>query len=263
MSKVVVIEGNSLLCGGLSILLRQHQDIEVVGTAENIESAMVMLGELPKVDVILTNLFFGDYSAFDFIKWCKTAHASASVVALVDNYNHDIVRSALLVGVESFALKQSSLEELLDAIQRVAVGEPYLPKAIYDLLVVGYLDPESLKSSRRGRKDDSPLTQKEREVLILVAEGRTNKQIAKVQQVSIKTVEKHRSNFMRKLGLRNSAEVARYAVSRGLLAVMESRDDGAKNDESGTQANSPAESSAKQRISNTVQLRPTNLSKLR
>lgn len=224
MTEVVVVEGNSLLRDGLSALLDQEKDVQVVGTAASVDMAIDVLIDNPKVGVILTNIEISASPAFDFIRACKVDYPETSVIALADDFDHDSIRSSLLAEVEGFVLTKSTVEELLDAVRTVALGNLYTPRPVYNLLVSGYLNADSLRLSRKKRKHDGLLTQKEREILILVAEGLTNKQIAKTQKVGIKTVEKHRGNFMRKLGLKNSAQVARYAVSHGLLAAMERRD---------------------------------------
>lgn len=224
MTNVLVVEGNGLLRDGLVVLLGQAENIEVVGSADCAESAMEVLQDTPNVDVVLTSLYFQEIPAFDFIRWCKTNYTHIDIILLAKKYDHDLVRSALLIGVVGFVLKESCLEDLLIAIRSTGTGSAYLPQVIYKLLVAGYLKTGSQKSARRMRKNDGLLTQKEQEVLVLVAEGRTNKQISKTQGVGVKTIEKHRGSLMRKLGLKNSAQVARYAVSHGLLAGMERMD---------------------------------------
>lgn len=221
MLSLIVVETNNLLREGLSLLLNQEDDLQVLGTANNAEDAISLLRQNDQTDVLLTNLSFGSESAAELINWCQLNLANTTTIAMEERYTHDTLRVALLAGISSFALKKTSTIDLLEIIHRVADGKPNIPTAVQKLLVTGYLNPEVLKMSRRQRKSDRALTEKEREVLIMVAEGRTNKQIAKTQQVAIKTVEKHRSNFMAKLNLKNSAQVARYAVSHGMVSLIE------------------------------------------
>jgi DNA-binding NarL/FixJ family response regulator len=213
--RIVIVENRSLLRESLAALLNQQDDMEVLGCAVDLDHALELLGSSPAPHLVLTELHFGGSLTLGFIERSSKDHPHVSLLVLSESYSHELVRSALLAGVDGYVLKSSTSDELIRAIRQVAGGATYFSETINNLLVDGYLDSTKSRSSQRGQSDHDSLTQREREVLTLVAGGQTNKQIASALHVSVKTVEKHRANFMRKLGLHNSAQVAQYAMSRG------------------------------------------------
>jgi DNA-binding NarL/FixJ family response regulator len=135
------------------------------------------------------------------------------VVLLTSQRAEDYVRAALKAGIDGYVLKDASLEELQMALHSVAGGKKYLSPDVSGSLVESFLHPETVNEKQQG----DILTNRERGVLQLIAEGRTNKSAADILCVSAKTVEKYRSNLMQKLGLRNATELAMAAMALGLV----------------------------------------------
>jgi DNA-binding NarL/FixJ family response regulator len=137
------------------------------------------------------------------------------VVALSMHSDRRFVLGMLEAGASGYLLKDCAFDELAKAIRSVAAGHTYLSPSVADVVVKGYLDKlsEPLTAAR------SPLTQREREILQLLAEGSTTKEIASHLGVSVKTVETHRRNMMQKLNMRSVAELTKYAIREGLISV--------------------------------------------
>ncbi len=153
-------------------------------------------------------------NGIEALKEIKRQCPKTKVVVLTVHSAEEYVLAALKAGADGYVLKDASSTELLLALKNVVTGKPYLSPGIADKVIGGYLD---------GRKTLKPLsswetlTDRERQVLKLIAEGRTNKEIADYLYISAKTVEKHRANLMRKLDLHNAAAVTAFAIEKGLV----------------------------------------------
>jgi DNA-binding NarL/FixJ family response regulator len=212
--RVLIVEDHTLLRAGLKALLSQDPDIEIVGEAENGRDAVRLVATLTP-DLVLTDLSMPGMNGIESIVDIKRRYPGVRVVVLTIHKTDEYIFEALRAGADGYILKDASHDELRIAIRSVLGGKTYLSPDISAKVINGYLDTD--KSSGPVSAWDT-LTHREREVLKLVAEGHPNKFIADYFCLSIKTVEKHRSNLMKKLNLHNASMMTAYAIERGLVS---------------------------------------------
>ncbi len=210
---VVIAEDHTILREGLRALLCAAEEFQVVGEASDGRQAIRTASSL-QPHLLLLDLSMPGMNGLEALKEIKKQCPKTKVVVLTVHSAEEYVLATLKAGAEGYVLKDASSTELLLALKNVISGRPYLSPGIADKVIGGYLD---------GRKTLKPtsawetLTDRERQVLKLIAEGRTNKEIADFLYISAKTVEKHRANLMRKLGLHNAAAITAFAIEKGLV----------------------------------------------
>lgn len=214
--RILIAEDHTLLRTGLRIMLSQEPDLEVVGEADNGKDAILAVGRL-QPDLVLMDLTMPGTNGMEAINEIKRRFPDTRILVLTIHKTEEYIQEALRAGAEGYVLKDSSQDELRSAIRSVLSGRSYLSPDVSDTVIHGYLS--SGKPTSGNGTTWERLTQREREVLKLVAEGHGNKHIANYLNLSVKTVEKHRSNLMRKLGLHNAASLTAYAIERGLVRL--------------------------------------------
>jgi DNA-binding NarL/FixJ family response regulator len=211
--RVLIAEDHAILRDGLRALLTTSADLEVVGEADNGREAIRQIGIL-KPDLVIMDLTMPGTNGIDAIREVKRRYPQMKVLTLTVHKTEEYIRTALQAGTNGYVLKETTHAELLIAIRSVMAGKTYLSPGVSERVISGYLN---------GGTEDQPatssdsLTQREREVLKLVAEGMPNKKIALYLSISIKTVEKHRANLMKKLNLHNASALTSYAIENGLM----------------------------------------------
>lgn len=211
--RVVIVDDHTLMRNGLEALLALETGYEVVGVAADGRSAIRAATEL-KPDIMLVDLSMPHTSGIDAIAQIKRQHPQVRVVALTFHKEDKYIHATLQAGADAYVLKDDSRDELLTALANVANGHSYLSPTICGKVVAGYL-------SGGGNETSQPtwdvLTRREQQVIKLIAEGKRTKEIASYLSLSPKTVEKHRTNLMRKLDLHSVSEVTVYALQNGLM----------------------------------------------
>ncbi len=211
---ILLVDSNGLLRQGLRSLLDSSGEFNVVGEArDGIEALQGALAHAPELMLIDSHL--PGMCGIETVAQVKRRAPQIRIVMLSDAITDDCVRESLSAGADGYVLKSVSFEELLGALRCVASGKRYLSPAISSLLVEGYLNPESADANELGRV--AKLTARERSILQLIAEGRTNRATAEYLSVSQKTVEKHRANLMRKIGVHNATELMIAAIDLGIV----------------------------------------------
>jgi DNA-binding NarL/FixJ family response regulator len=213
--RVALVDDHIILRQGLRALLEIESDMEVVGEAGTAKDALELVRRTQPT-VVLSDIALPDQSGLALIAQLQQCCPTARIVMLTAYCSQDYIRVALNSRADGYILKDASRAELLYAIRAVARGERYLCAAITAQAVRGLMsaDGESQTDSALAA-----ITDREREVLVQIALGRSNKAIARGLDLAVKTVEKHRSNLMRKLSLHNSSEVTMYAVRTGLVSA--------------------------------------------
>lgn len=211
--RILLIEENILFRKGLASLLSAQPGFSTLGDLgsdrESLREAMTL-----EPDVIVMELRQHGLAGLDMVTQLKRRQPQLRVALLTTLRTEEYVRAALHAGVDGFVLKDACVEELVMALRSVAMGKKYLSPDISGNLVASFLHPES--STGRSSQAEK-LTSRERGILQLIAEGRTNRGAAEFLCVSSKTVEKHRSSLMQKLSLRNAAELTLAAMEMGLV----------------------------------------------
>ncbi len=210
--KVVIAEDHTILREGLRALLSASADFEIVGEAEDGRSAIQCV-ENVKPDLVLMDLSMPRMNGMEALREIKKLRPETKVLALTVHKAEEYVLATLDAGADGYVLKDATHTELVMAIKSVLMGKRYLSPGISEKVIEGYLE------GRRTLKSRSPwdtLTQREREILKLVAEGYKNKDIADYLCISVKTVGTHRANLMRKLDLHNVSALTAFAMEKGL-----------------------------------------------
>jgi DNA-binding NarL/FixJ family response regulator len=211
--RIVIAEDHTILREGLRALLTSEADFEVVGEADDGRSAIQTVENL-KPDLALMDLSMPKMDGMDAIREIKKRCPGTKVLALTVHRTEEYILATLRAGADGYVLKDATHAELLMAIKSVLMGKRYLSPGASEKVIEGYLD------GRKTLRSHSPwdtLTQREREVLKLIAEGYKNREIADYLYISVKTVEKHRANLMKKLDLHSTSALTALAMEKGLV----------------------------------------------
>lgn len=211
--RIVIAEDHTILREGLRALLSTDSQFEVVGEAGDGREAIRVAARLAP-DLLLMDLSMPRMDGIAAIKAVKKQQPEVKIVALTVHKTEEYIWAALEAGADGYVLKDATHNELVLALRSVLAGKPYLSPGVSQNVITGYLQ------GKQGEPTPTPwdsLSQREREVLKLIAEGNKNREIADFLCVSIKTVEKHRSNVMKKLDLHNAAGLTAFAMQKGLV----------------------------------------------
>jgi DNA-binding NarL/FixJ family response regulator len=213
MIRVLIAEDHHLVRQGIRALLEKAQDIEVVGEAQDGQEA-VELAQRVKPDVVVMDVAMPRLNGTQATEQIRSRHLQSQVVILSMYSDDTLVRQALRCGAKGYLLKRSVVEELLLAVRAASRGELFLSSAVSESILSFAL------AQQTDSEEETPfdqLSDREKQVLKLVAEGQTNNAIAQILNVSVKTVEKHRSNLMDKLNIHDTAGLVRIALKHGLI----------------------------------------------
>jgi DNA-binding NarL/FixJ family response regulator len=208
---VLVADDHGVLREGLRSLIERAPDIEICAEAADGREALEQLEKQPP-DVAILDITMPRLGGLEVVEAIRTRHPSVKVILLSVHTEAHVIQSAVALGVDGYVLKSARTSELMEAIRAVMDGGSYFSPPVAREIAAQARDPR--------RKGDEPFTQlsaREREVLRLIAEGRSAKEVAGELHISTKTVEAHRTSLMRKLGARKATELVRYAVRHGLI----------------------------------------------
>jgi DNA-binding NarL/FixJ family response regulator len=213
--RVLLADDHRLLRAGIRSLLEGAPGIEVIAEASDGREALALI-EAHHPHVLLTDISMPGMNGLDAAARVSREHPSVRVVVLSMHANEEFISQAIRAGAAGYLLKDAAPEEVIKAIHTVARGEMYLTPAVSKHLVSEYM-----RRVRGEEEPGDPLTPRQREVLQLVAEGYSNKEIAKKLQISVKTTETHRSQLMNRLDIHDVAGLVRYAMRIGLINAQE------------------------------------------
>jgi DNA-binding NarL/FixJ family response regulator len=211
--RIVIAEDHTILREGLKALLSLNTELVVVGEAQDGREAVRIASEL-KPDLLLMDLSMPRMNGIEAIKEIKKQHPEIKIIVFTVYKTEEYVLASLQAGADGYILKEANYAEFLLAIKNVLMGRHYLSPEISGKVIEGYL---------KGQHDHAPvtvwdtLTSREREILKLVGEGYKNREIADDLCISMKTVEKHRENLMKKLDLHTASALTSYAIEKGLV----------------------------------------------
>jgi DNA-binding NarL/FixJ family response regulator len=212
--RIVIAEDHTILREGLRALLSSSPDFEIVGEAEDGREAIRCVEKL-KPHLVLTDLSMPRMNGMDAIREIRRRAPETKILVLTVHKTEEYILATLRAGANGYLLKDSTHAELLAAVRHVLSGKHYISPGISDKVLDGYLDG---RKTLKTRTSWETLTQREREILKLIAEGYKNKEIADDLCISVKTVEKHRANLMEKLNLHNVQALTTYAIEKGLVS---------------------------------------------
>jgi two-component system, NarL family, response regulator NreC len=209
--KILLADDHVVLRQGLSRSLQTEKDMEIVGHANDGHTAVKLCQELAP-DVVVMDISMPDLNGIEATRQIAKTMPKSKIIGLSMHSTKKFVMEMFKAGASGYLLKDCEFDELVTAIRTVASGKTYICPAINDILIT------SAMGDNKGeiKSAFSALTQREREVLQLLSEGKTTKQIANVLHISPKTVEVHRLNIMNKLEIDNIAQLTKYAIQEGL-----------------------------------------------
>lgn len=216
MITVLIADDHDLLRRGLRASLAEDNTIQVVAEAHNGREA-VDLAVKHHPDVAVLDLAMPELNGLEATRQICAKCPKTRVLALSVHESEQMIREVLQAGARGYLFKSDAGLELLTAVKSVAGGRPYFTSKVAKLVLDGFLSPV-LAQTEPG-KDAVPLTPREREIIQLIAEGKSTKEVAQKLGISVKTAETHRTNLMRKLDLHSVAELVRYAVRNDIVNV--------------------------------------------
>ncbi len=209
--RILLAEDHETIRDGLKLLVNSQPDMEVVGAADNGRVAVQLAQQLVP-DVVVMDVSMPELNGLQATKKLKEKFPQMKILPLTRHTDDGYLQQLLLAGASGYVLKQSKSVELLRAIRAVALGQTYLDPAIAEKAV----NPIRSRATR-GLPPNANLSDREEEVLRLIAWGHINKEVAARLNVSVKTVEVHKANAMRKMGMKSRVDIVRYALLQGWL----------------------------------------------
>ncbi len=209
--RVIIADDHTIFRSGLNMLLSSESDINVIGEAEDGQSAIQLAKEL-NPDVILMDIGMPELNGIEATERIKLESPDINILVLTMHRSDEYFFKMLEAGASGYILKGAETSELINAVRSVAKGEVFLYPSM-----AGRLVKEYLSQSASSKISSAKLTKREREILQLIAEGFTNKEIAKKLVLSPSTVHSHRTNLLHKLNLNSRHELVQYAREHGLM----------------------------------------------
>ncbi len=213
--EIMIIDDHAMFRAGIRALLESQDNLHIVGEASDGLDGLHQATRM-QPHLIITDLSMPNLNGTEAIAAIKKRIPNAKILVLTVHKVEEYIHAALKAGADGYILKDDSQDDLITAIQQVLAGKTYLSPSICKNVVNGYLNPQSDKTAmlKPGRES---LTMRELQILKLIAEGNKNKQIAALLSISSKTVEKHRSNLMKKLDLHDISSITAYAIKNGIV----------------------------------------------
>jgi DNA-binding NarL/FixJ family response regulator len=214
--KVLVVDDHEIVRQGIKMVLETDPELEVVGEAASGDEAIEKVRDLGP-NVVVMDIGMPGLSGFEATRRIRDSHPDVQVLALTVHDSEAYVFQMLQAGATGYVVKRAPAAEVIQAVKRAFLGEAVLHPSVAKLLIKDYLT----RVERGEESSYDTLSDREREILKLIAEGRTNKEIAEMLFLSIKTIQAHRANLMRKLGMHDRTELVKYAIRKGIIGLDE------------------------------------------
>jgi len=216
MISVLIVDDHKILRDGISAILQTNRDIKVSGECEDGNDVLNFL-KSHKVDVILMDIMMPKMNGIDCTKIVKSKHPEIKILAISMHNESNYIQSMMEVGANGYILKNTSGEEMYKAIKTIHEGKSYFASEVTDSIMNSYLHPTKDNKKKNKLTIDVDLTEREVDVLKLITEEYTNKEIGEQLNISNRTVDTHRRNLLRKIGAKNSIGLIRFAYNSGLI----------------------------------------------
>lgn len=211
--KVLVADDHAIVREGVKMILAKESDIEVVGEASDGQQALELVEQMQPA-VVVMDISMPGMGGIEATQLVKERHPGVNVLALTMHEDESYVFKLLRAGASGYVLKRAAAQDLVQAVRAAARGEAFLYPSVARNVIQDYLKRVEA-GEERARYDG--MTEREKEILTLIAQGLSNKQIADRLYISIKTVQTHRAHILEKLGLHDRSELVRYAIRKGLI----------------------------------------------
>lgn len=215
--RILLADDHPLIRSGMQTLLQGVEGLEIVGEAEDGEEAVIKTGELSP-DVLIIDISMPKLSGIEATKIIKQKFPKTRILALSMHEDEEYVTQVLKSGANGYIVKSSEKEELISAIRAVASGDDFYSAKISGMMIKNYLTASGIRPDPADHLQ-VPITKREREILRLIAQGLTTKEISEKLFISHRTVDTHRTNLLRKLKLRNTAALVRFALENKLITA--------------------------------------------
>jgi two-component system response regulator NreC len=212
--RILLADDHTLMRSGIKALLEDEPDIAIVGEAEDGREA-VKLAHMLRPNLVLMDIAMPLLNGLEATRQIKREHPEIKILVLTMYEHEEYFRQVLEAGASGYIIKRAAASELVAAIRAVNGGESVLSPAITRYLLDDYLSGES----KQELDDPNALSPREREVLQLIAEGNTSREIAEILNLSVKTVQSHRTNLMRKLDLHDRGDLIKYAIQKKIIEI--------------------------------------------
>ncbi len=216
--RILLADDHKIVCDGLKALLEAQPDMEIVAQAENGREA-VKLAQKQKPDMIIMDVAMPDLNGLEAVRQILSTHPHTKIIALSMHADRRYVTGMLSAGASGYILKHCAFEELVQAIRVVLLNQVYLSPTIAGIVVKELAQSKKSRSRQSASSSNQALTPREREVLQLIAEGHSAREIAQRLHISVKTVETHRRQLMEKLEIRSIADLTKFAIREGLTTL--------------------------------------------
>jgi DNA-binding NarL/FixJ family response regulator len=212
-TRILLADDHVVMRAGLRMILEKHEDLIVAGEADDGRQAVALADQL-QPDIVVMDIAMPNLNGIDAAKQIVAKHPRIEIVFLSMNSDETYVLRALKSGAKAYLLKDSAEADLIEAVRSVRQGKSYFSPAVSKTLLEEY----SRQLQQRGMEDSYELlSMREREVLQLIAEGKANKEVANLLNLSLHTVETHRTHILQKLNLHSAPELILYAVRKGII----------------------------------------------
>lgn len=216
--RILIVDDHRLLRDGLAAILNDIEDMEVVGSVRSGEEAISLSPSL-KPDIILMDIMMGGMTGIEATRWIKEQDSTIKVILISSEIKKELVTAGIQCGIDGYLPKDIDPHILQEAIRTVKNGGRYFNEAITNLVFEDFYQKKKLTNTEGKVTLPNDLTKREQEVLALVASGKSNQEVADDLFISIKTVDTHKNHILDKLGLRNTAELVRYAIKNKLISL--------------------------------------------
>ncbi len=216
--RILIADDHKIVCDGLKALLEAQPDMEIVAQADNGRDA-VKLAQKQKPDMAIMDVAMPDLNGLEAVRQILANNPRIKVIALSMHADKRYVTGMLSSGASGYILKHCAFEELVHAIRVVLSNQVYLSPTIAGIVVKELAQSKSSRTSRSLSASPHALTSREREVLQLLAEGHSAREIAQRLHLSVKTIETHRRQMMEKLEIRSIADLTKFAIREGLTSL--------------------------------------------
>jgi len=214
MLRILVADDHDLMRRGIKALLQSHAGWEVCGEAHTGREAVAKAEEL-KPDVVILDISMPDLNGVDAAKRIRKSSPDTEVLILSVHYSDQLIRDILEAGVRGYIVKSDSDRDLLIAVETLANHKPFFTPRATEVMLTNFNEGKTRTEPPETMRDR--LTSREREIVQLLAEGKSSKEVASSLNISVKTAETHRANIMRKLQLHTVSELVRYAVRNQII----------------------------------------------
>jgi DNA-binding NarL/FixJ family response regulator len=212
--RVIIVDDHQIIRDGIKALISGVDGIEIAGEAGSAEELLLKINSF-NADVALVDISLPGISGIKMTQQLSLTHPDLKILILSMHLNEEYVSNALKAGALGYLAKNTTRDELISAIHRVAEGQRYLGKEVSEVITAGYIQRAKVDAT----VENDILSRREVEILRLTAEGHGNKEISEKLFISIRTVESHKNHIMQKLGLKSAVEMTRYALKKGLIQI--------------------------------------------